>query len=60
MRDKYGVAHDKYCYPNSDVLKNLLDIQDSSTLDEAEAEFTAELTCHCLIFYDSCDKKSAA
>jgi cell filamentation protein len=42
MRDKYGVAHDKYCYPNSDVLINLLDIRDSDTLDEAEAEFTAE------------------
>ncbi|MBE0456731.1 Fic family protein [Pseudoalteromonas sp. KG3] len=42
MRDKYGVAHDKYCYPNSDVLINLLGIRDSDTLDEAEAEFTAE------------------
>lgn len=42
MRDKYGVAHDKYCYPNSDVLVNLLNIRDSALLDEAEAEFTAE------------------
>jgi cell filamentation protein len=42
MRDKYGVTHDKYCYPNSDVLINLLDIRDSNLLDEAEAEFTAE------------------
>jgi len=42
MRDKYGVAHDKYCYPNSDVLINRLDIRDSDNLAEAEAEFTAE------------------
>jgi cell filamentation protein len=42
MRDKYGVAHDKYCYPNSDVLINLSDIRDSNLLDEAEVEFTAE------------------
>jgi len=42
MRDKYGVAHDKYCYPNSDVLINLLDIRDSGKLADAEAEFTAE------------------
>lgn len=42
MRDKYGVAHDKYCYPDSDVLVNLLDIRDADALGEAEAEFTAE------------------
>lgn len=42
MPDKYGVTHDTYCYPNSDVLINLLDIQDSEILGEAEAEFTAE------------------
>lgn len=42
MRDKYGVGHDLYCYPNSDVLVNLLNIRDSTLLDEAEAEFTAE------------------
>lgn len=42
MRDKYGVANDIYCYPNSDVLINLLDIQDSDTLNKAETEFTAE------------------
>ncbi len=42
MRDKYGVAHDKYCYPDSDVLINLLDIQDTDALEEADAEFTAE------------------
>lgn len=42
MRDKYGVAHDKYCYPDSNVLINLLDIRDSELLDEAESAFTAE------------------
>ena len=42
MRDKYGVAQDKYCYPASDVLINLLDIRESDILDQAEAEFTAE------------------
>jgi cell filamentation protein len=42
MRDKYGVAHDNYCFPDSDVLINLLDIRDSEKLKEAEAEFTAE------------------
>lgn len=42
MRDKYGVAHDKYCYSDSDVLVNLLDIRDADKLAEAEAEFTAE------------------
>lgn len=42
MRDKYGVAHDSYCYPGSDVLVNLLNIRDPDELAEAEAEFTAE------------------
>lgn len=42
MRDKYGVASDKYCYSDSDVLINLLNIRDPDILSEAEAEFTAE------------------
>jgi len=42
MLDKYGVTHDKYCYPDSDVLINLLDICYQDVLYEAEAEFTAE------------------
>lgn len=42
MRDKYGVTQDKYCYPDSDVLINLLNIREADTLAEAEAEFTAE------------------
>ena len=42
MRDRYGVASDKYCYFDSDVLINLLNIRDFDILSEAEAEFTAE------------------
>lgn len=42
MRDKYGVAQDKYCYPGTDVLTNLLDIRNADKLAEAEIEFTAE------------------
>jgi cell filamentation protein len=38
--DKYGVGHDKYCYPNSDVLINKLNIQDTDELDKAERDFT--------------------
>lgn len=41
MPDKYGVLQDKYCYPGTDVLVNLLHIQDPDVLAEAEAEFTA-------------------
>lgn len=41
MRDKYGVVNDKYCYPNSDVLINLLDIREADELVQAETEFTA-------------------
>ncbi len=42
MRDKYGVCQDKYCYPGSDVLKNLLNIRNAELLSEAETELTAE------------------
>lgn len=42
MRDKYGVEHDNYCYPGSDVLVNLLNIRDPHELAEAETELTAE------------------
>lgn len=41
MRDKYGVSPDSYCYPDSDVLKNRLNILDSTELEEAETAFTA-------------------
>lgn len=49
MRDKYGVTQDKYCYPGTDVLINLLDIRDAERLANAEAEFTA----HRYITYES-------
>ncbi|MCF7516560.1 Fic family protein [Pseudoalteromonas sp. L23] len=41
MRDKYGVAQDSYCYPNSDVLVNKLNITNADELAKAELEFTA-------------------
>lgn len=40
MRDKYGVGQDPYCYPNSDVLANKLNIRDEDTLAAAEIEFS--------------------
>jgi len=40
MIDKYGTEQDPYCYPNSQVLKNLLDIKDENTLEKAERELT--------------------
>lgn len=41
MRDKYGVLQDVYCYPASDILVNLLNIQNAEQLAEAEASFSA-------------------
>ncbi|MCH1924039.1 Fic family protein [Shewanella sp. C32] len=41
-QDKYGVAQDKYCYPNSGVLINLLHIHRADELAAAEAAFSAE------------------
>jgi len=41
MRDKYGVGQDNYCYANSDVLKNKLNIVDYADLEDAELAFTA-------------------
>lgn len=41
MRDKYGADQDKYCYSNSDVLINRLNILDSDELEKAEIEFTS-------------------
>ena len=41
MRDKYGVNQDSYCYSNSDVLINKLNIDDHDSLAEAELAFTA-------------------
>ena len=38
--DKYGTGDDPYCYPGSNVLRNLLNIEDDEELAEAEAELT--------------------
>ena len=39
--DKYGEMGDSiYCYPDSDVLKNKLNIQDAEILQQAELELT--------------------
>ncbi len=40
MLDKYGVGNDSYCYENSDVLVNLLDITDGSLLEDAERDIS--------------------
>lgn len=40
--DKYGVGPDKDCYPGSDVLVNLLGIEDGAVLAEAEVAFTQQ------------------
>ena len=37
---KYGVGQDPYCYPNSDVLVNKLNIRDEDALAAAEIEFS--------------------
>ena len=42
MQDKYGAAQDKYCYPGTQVLINLLHIRDAEQLAAAEAAFSAE------------------
>ncbi|WP_426111940.1 putative adenosine monophosphate-protein transferase Fic [Pseudomonas sp. DSP3-2-2] len=36
MLDKYGVGQDPYCYLDTSVLRNLLDLTDDQTLSEAE------------------------
>ncbi|WP_223514648.1 Fic/DOC family protein [Pseudomonas sp. GL-B-19] len=40
MVDKYGVGQDPYCYPDSGVLRNLLNIQDEELLHKAERELS--------------------
>ncbi|MGO2499220.1 MAG: Fic/DOC family protein [Vibrio litoralis] len=42
MRDKYGTEHDKYCYNDSNVLINRLNIRDPDRLAEAETAFTMQ------------------
>lgn len=39
--DKYGAGRDPYCYRDSDVLCNVLNIEDSTELEEAEKTLTA-------------------
>ncbi len=41
MRDKYGVKPDRYCYPDSTVLINQLNILDEELLEKAEIEFSS-------------------
>lgn len=38
--DKYGTEDDPYCYPDSDVLRNILNIENNSELKEAEEVLT--------------------
>jgi cell filamentation protein len=41
MSDKYGVGQDDYCYPESSVLRNKLNIHDESSLSQAEKQLSA-------------------
>lgn len=41
MSDKYGVCLDPYCYPNSSVLINLLDLRSETELSAAEVALTS-------------------
>lgn len=38
--DKYGTENDPYCYPGTNVLRNLLNIEDDEELAEAEEAMT--------------------
>ncbi len=40
--DRYDAANDHYCYPGTTVLKNKLDIQDATRLEEAERAITGK------------------
>lgn len=47
MPDKYGTGFDTiYCYPNSEVLRNILGIQDQELLSSAEVEFSQFRMAH--------------
>jgi cell filamentation protein len=46
MMDKYGVGQDPYCYSDSDVLRNLLNIQDEAQLQKAERELSEIAVSH--------------
>ncbi|HJS16451.1 putative adenosine monophosphate-protein transferase Fic [Rheinheimera sp.] len=41
MTDKYGVGQDPYCYKNTSVLINLLDLKSDLELEAAEVELTS-------------------
>ncbi|QOL26175.1 putative adenosine monophosphate-protein transferase Fic [Thalassotalea sp. LPB0316] len=40
MVDKYGVANDPYCYPQTEILINNFDIRSADILEDVEAELT--------------------
>lgn len=42
MGEKYGIESDRYCYPDTCILKNRLGLQDEAALAEAERDLTAE------------------
>lgn len=39
---KYGAGDSKYCYPNSDVLINKLNIRDYNLLEEADSRYSTQ------------------
>ncbi len=41
MHNKYGVNADPDCYPNTNVLKNLLNLTCEKDLEQAESEITS-------------------
>ncbi|MGC5703359.1 putative adenosine monophosphate-protein transferase Fic [Pseudomonas sp. NFXW11] len=41
MTDKYGVGQDPYCYPDSDLLRNKLNIRDDQILSAAQRQISA-------------------
>ena len=45
-RDKYGTGQDRYCYPNSDILINSLNIHDEALLEEAERDISSLCANH--------------
>lgn len=42
MRDKYGTGPDPYCYPGTEILRNLHDLRDGAALSELEHRLTNE------------------
>ncbi|GHA34383.1 putative adenosine monophosphate-protein transferase Fic [Photobacterium aphoticum] len=52
MHDKYDVHQDPDCYPDSDVLINLLSIKDNVLLEAAERDFTRVRAEHFMPQFD--------